>query len=318
MTDLVTFGETMLRLSAPPGERLETAPRLDARIGGAESNVAVAAAQLGHDAAWLSKLPDDPFGRRVVRTLRAHGVRPGVAWTEDARLGTYYLERAGAPRGTTVHYDRAGAAIRSVTPADLPVAAVEDARAFHVSGITPALSDRARETTAALLDRAREAGTTTTFDVNHRAKLWDADAARSTIEALLPAVDVLVVAERDAVDVFETAADPVEIAHGLATAHDLRTVVVTRGERGALALHDGAVHEQPAFAADTGDAVGSGDAFVGGFLTARLEGESIPDALARGAAAAAVARTVEGDALVTTPAEVAAVVAEGGTDGLSR
>ncbi|MFB6079535.1 MAG: PfkB family carbohydrate kinase [Haloferacaceae archaeon] len=313
MTDLVTFGESLLRLSPPAGERLATAGRFDAHVGGPESNVAVAAAQFGVESVWLSRLPDTPLGRRVVAGVRAHGVRTGVVWadSEEARVGTYYLERGGAPRGNETRYDRAGTAMEAVAPGDLPLGVVRDAEAVLVSGATPALSDRARETTARLLEAAREAGTTTVFDATHHPELWTTTRAREAYEALFSMVDVLVVPKADAVEVLGTSDRPVELAHGLATAHDFRSVVVARGERGVLGLHDGEVHERPAFDAETCDAAGATDALVAGFLTARLAGEGMAAALDRGAAAAALARTVAGDVLVATPAEVARVVERG-------
>jgi 2-dehydro-3-deoxygluconokinase len=84
MADLVTFGETMLRYSSPPGERLELTDRLDVHVGGAESNVAVAASELGRETVWLSKLPDTPVARRITRSLVLHGVEPDVAWNPAA------------------------------------------------------------------------------------------------------------------------------------------------------------------------------------------------------------------------------------------
>ena len=93
--ELVTFGETMIRLSPPAGERIETARSLEFRTAGAESNVAVAASRLGCSAAWLSKLPDSPLGRRVTTELRTHGVEPYVRWDDDARQGAYYIESNG-------------------------------------------------------------------------------------------------------------------------------------------------------------------------------------------------------------------------------
>jgi len=311
MADLVTFGETMLRLSPPRGERLGTAGELSATVGGAESNVAVAAARLGVDAAWLSKLPDSPLGRRVVGSLRRHGVRPRVAWSDDGRLGVYYLEGGREPRGTSVLYDRAGSAITTVTAEELPTDALDGSSAFHVTGITPALSERAAETTAALLRRAGGAGAVRTFDLNYRSKLWEPSTARAACEALFPAVETLFVPIRDARRVLDREGDPVEVAHGLATEFGFRTVVVTRGEAGALALADGEIHEQPAFEAETVDPVGGGDAFVAGFLAARLDGAAVPDALERAAATAALQRTLSGDAAVVTPADVDRVV-EGG------
>lgn len=316
MTDLVTFGESLLRLSPPAGERLATAERFDAHVGGPESNVAIAAAHLGAESVWLSKLPDTPLGRRVVAGIRTHGVRTGVAWTAAAagRVGTYYLERGAAPREQGARYDRDDTAMRTVTPADLPLEAARDARTFHVSGATPALSDGARETTTSLLENARAAGTTTVLDATYHPDLWIRDRAREAYEALFPLVDVLVVPESDAVAVLGTSDRPVELAHGLATEYDFRTVVVSRGDRGVLGLHDGEVHERPAFAAETVDPVGATDALIAGFLTARLEGAEMPAALDRAAAAAALARTVAGDALVTTPEEVTDVVERGAVE----
>ncbi|MEF8779286.1 MAG: bifunctional 2-dehydro-3-deoxygluconokinase/2-dehydro-3-deoxygalactonokinase [Haloferacaceae archaeon] len=319
MTELVTFGETMLRLSPPPGERLETADRFDAGAGGAESNVAAAAAQLGTDAVWLSKLPDSPLGRRVARELRGHGVRTGVTWADadESRLGTYYLEYGGAPRGTEVVYDRENAAITSVTATELPTGAIRGASVFHTSGITPALSDAAAETTAALLRLAGESGTTRSFDVNYRSKLWPAETARKAYESLFEHVDVLFVPQRDATGVLGYEGDAVDVAHGLDTDFDFETVVLTRGDAGSLALHGGELHEQGTVPADTVDEIGTGDAFVGGFLSRRIRGGDVGDSLSYGAAAAALKRTVSGDVAVLTRSEVASIL-EDERDDVSR
>lgn len=316
MTELVTFGETMVRLATPSGERIETAGSLDLHVGGAESNVAAAASRLGLDAAWLSKLPVSPLARRVVDEVRRHGVDPAVA-RGDGRVGTYYLEDGGEPRGTEVVYDREGAAVRTATPDELDTDLVREGGVFYTSGITPALSETLADTTRSLLETARDAGTRTAFDVNFRAKLWSPEAARETLRDLLPLVDVLVVAERDAGTVLDRSGDAADVAAGLAADHGHDTVVVTREERGALAYHDGTVHERSVVPADTHDAVGGGDAFVGAFLARRLRGGSVPEALSWGAAAASLKRTMSGDVAVVTPEEVEAVLDEE-SGGISR
>ena len=318
MTDIVTFGETMLRLSPPRGERLERTSELGVRAGGAESNVAVAAARLGCESTWISKLPDSALGRRIVSELRSHGVRTDVAWddSEAARCGTYYLEHGGEPRGTNVIYDRADAAITTVSPDELPTGALEAAERFHTTGITPALSERAAETTTALLRAAGEGGATRSFDLNYRAKLWDPETARAAYEELFAHVDTLFVPRRDAREVLGREGDAVEIAHGLASEFGFDTVVVTRGSEGAVALRDGAVYEQGVFDAETFDAIGTGDAFVAGYLAKRLGGGDVADALEWAAAAAALKRTVDGDLAVITPGDVADVV--GGAAGIDR
>jgi 2-dehydro-3-deoxygluconokinase len=311
MTDLATFGETMLRYAAPKGERLETADRLAVHVGGAESNVAVAAARLGREATWLSKLPESPLGRRIERTLRSHGVATEVVWTDDGRQGVYYLEPGGEPRGPNVVYDRADAAVTTATPDELATDRVREAEAFYTSGITPALSTTLVDTTAALFETARADDTTTVLDVNYRSKLWEPEAAGETLDELLALVDVLVVSERDAAAVFGRSGDPEEVAADFLDDHDHELVVVTRGDRGALAVVDGAVHEQPTFEADTCDPVGTGDAFVGGFLARWLDGGGVAAALEYGAATAAVKRTLEGDMALVTPADVEGVIDAG-------
>ena len=319
MAEIATFGETMCRLSPPRGERLERTDELHLRVGGAESNVAVAAAHLGCDATWLSKLPSSPLGRRVIADLRSHGVKPTVAWDESAsaRLGTYYVEHGGAPRGSEVTYDRAGASITTATPAELPTGVLENADIFYTSGITPALSDTLVETTETLLDAAGRAGATTAFDLNYRSKLWSAADAGAAYESLFPHVDVLIAAERDVANCLDRDGDPIEVASELVRDFGFETVVFTRGEHGSVAVRDGEVFEQDAYTAETFDPVGSGDAFVGGYLARRLRGGDVPTALAYGAAAASLKRTIDGDVAVVTPEEVEAVVADG-TGGISR
>ncbi|MFB6135523.1 MAG: bifunctional 2-dehydro-3-deoxygluconokinase/2-dehydro-3-deoxygalactonokinase [Halobacteriaceae archaeon] len=317
MADLVTFGESMLRYSPPGQERIEMATELDIRIAGAESNVAANAHRLGADALWTSKLPDSPLGRKVTADLGQLGLATDVVWSDEGRQGTYYIEQSGAPRGTNVVYDRENAAVTTATFEELPTEQVAEAETFYTCGITPALSDTLEETTRDLLEFASERGTTTAFDVNYRSKLWTPAEARETIEELLPFVDVLVTAERDAEAVLGREGRPADVARDLVEEWDLRTAVVTLGAEGALAWTDGEAVRQPAFEADTYDPIGTGDALVGGFLARRLAGDSVADALEYGAATAALKRTIPGDVAVVTPEEVERVI-EAGTGEISR
>ncbi|ELZ24242.1 phosphofructokinase [Halosimplex carlsbadense 2-9-1] len=318
MTDLVTVGESMLRLSPPDHQRLEAMDELDVHVAGAESNVAIAAERLGLDAAWASKLPDSPLGRRVTSALGTHGVDADVVWDDDARMGTYYVEMAGKPRGTNVIYDRADAAVTTATAEELATERIAAADAFYTSGITPALSETLLETTADLLELAGEADTTTVFDVNYRSKLWSPAEARDTLEGLFPDIDVLVVAVRDARDVLDREGDAEAIARDLADEFGFELTLVTRGGEGSLALSEGDVFEQGVFEAEEYDTVGTGDAFVGGFLASWLDGDSVPDALEYGAAAASLKRTIPGDIALVTPEEVERVVESGEQSGISR
>src|SRR5271169_2077098 len=157
--EVITFGEAMIRLSPPNFRRLEQARSLDLQVGGAELNTAVGLARLGHSAAWVSRLTNNPLGRLIANQAREAGVSSEhVVWTPDDRVGLYFLEFGAAPRASSVLYDRKGAAI---------------------VGITPALSSSAAAVTREALQAARKAGVQTSMDLNYRAKLWSqAEAGR--------------------------------------------------------------------------------------------------------------------------------------------
>ncbi|WP_416841803.1 bifunctional 2-dehydro-3-deoxygluconokinase/2-dehydro-3-deoxygalactonokinase [Haloferax sp. DFSO52] len=318
MVSLLTFGETMLRLSPPEGERIETARELDFRSAGAESNVAVTASRLETDACWMSKLPDSPLGRRAVRDVAANSVETEISWSSDGRMGTYYIEQGRKPRGTSVIYDRDDAAIRTASIDEFPVDELfASAKAFYTSGITPALSPTLRETTNELLRRATRNGLTTYFDVNYRAKLWTPEEARNCLTDIFANVDVLIVAERDAEQILNQHGSAKSIAETLRTEHQCEVVIVTRGSDGAVAATETGVLEQRAFVADTLDPIGTGDAFVGAFIASQLAGDSVTDSLETGAATAAVKRTLEGDLALVTPEEIDRVKKEQ-TDEIDR
>ena len=306
MSEIATLGETMLRLAPESGERLETAETLGFRTAGAESNVAIAASRLGADAAWISKLPASPLGRRVVGDVRRHGVTPLVEWSDDGRQGTYYIEPGSEPRGTNVIYDRENAVVTTLTPEETPRDQIGSSSVFFTTGITPALSETLFETTRTLL----QTETTTAFDLNYRRKLWTPEEAQSAYESLLPEVDLLFAPERDARDILEIGGDAASIANRLRNRFDCELTVVTRGSDGALASTAEGTIEQETFEAETVDPIGTGDAFVGAFLSRYVNGESTVTALQWGAAAAALKRTIHGDHAVVTEDEVAAVTNE--------
>src|SRR5687767_15084830 len=188
--DLVTFGEAMVRLTPPAFQRLEQTHSFDAYVGGGELNVAVAAARLGVASRWVSRLPENALGRMIAARAREQGVDAHVDWTADDRAGLYFSELGAAPRASSVLYDRAASAISRVTPGSIDWAAVfTGARWYHVSGITPALSDGAAKVTAESLVAAKNAGLTVSYDLNYRGKLWSARQARAVQEPLMEHVD---------------------------------------------------------------------------------------------------------------------------------
>src|SRR5271166_4534374 len=149
MPDVITFGEAMVRLSPPNFRRLEQARSLDVQAGGAELNTAVGLARLGRSSAWVSRLTDNALGRLLANHAREAGVATDhVVWTDQDRVGVYYVEFGAAPRASSVLYDRKDSAIAAIRPGMVPWERVfSGARWFHVTGITPALSASAAEVT---------------------------------------------------------------------------------------------------------------------------------------------------------------------------
>src|SRR5262245_45118153 len=119
--EVITFGEAMIRLSPPGFRRLEQATSLDVMVGGAELNVAVGLARLGHSAAWISRLTDNPLGRLIANRAREAGVdTEHVLWTGEDRVGLYFLEFGAAPRASNVLYDRGDSAVAGIRAGMVP------------------------------------------------------------------------------------------------------------------------------------------------------------------------------------------------------
>jgi 2-dehydro-3-deoxygluconokinase len=318
--DVVTFGETMVRLNPPGYGRLEEAVTLEVRIGGAESNCAVALARLGLRVAWWSRLPANPLGRRIENEIRRWGVdTSGVLWDEtpDARAGVYFLDFGVAPRGIDVYYDRAFSSVTRIRREELDVKRVRDARLLHLTGITPALSDACADAVTFLIAQAKRAGTAVSFDVNYRAKLWTPDAARRALEPLLPQADVLFCPLSDAALLFDLRGDGPSVARAFRARYGVGTAVVTCGGDGAAACDaEGDWSATPHELASVVDRVGAGDAFDAGVLMGWLQGD-LPLGMEYGTTMAALKHTMPGDLLLSTRAEIEAARA-GSHSGIRR
>jgi 2-dehydro-3-deoxygluconokinase len=300
--DLVTFGEAMVRLSPPEHQSLEEARSFDAYIGGAELNVAVAAAHLGVVARWVSRLPENALGRMIANRARAHRVDAHVLWGDASdRAGLYFIEQGSAPRQTNVLYDRAASAMSRLGPGTIDWKTVlTGARWFHVSGITPALSESVAAATQEALQAAKDAGVMVSLDVNYRVKLWSAERARIVLEPLLRHVDLLIASEDDARRVFAaTGNSPARVAAGLAERLHVAAVAITIRDSGdgsgAVVAADGSVFMAPRHDVDVVDRVGAGDAFSAGLIASRLENRGWEDAARFATALAALKLRTPGD-----------------------
>ena len=306
-SSLVTFGEAMVRFSPPALQRLEQASTLEASVGGSELNVAVLAARLGVASRWVSRLPDNPLGRMIGARAREQGVDAHVEWTADGRVGLYFVELGGA-RISNVLYDRAGSAISRVTPGSIEwVPVFAGARWYHVSGITPALSDAAAQVTAESLVAAKQAGLTVSYDLNYRSKLWNAKQARAVQEPLMEYVDVLTTTAEDARVVFGIGGDDhAQVARALQKRFAVSAVALTLRDNpvAAVMAAEGKVHSASRFEVDSVDPIGAGDAFCGGLIVSRLGGRGWDDAVRFAVATSALKHSIPGDFCLVTRNQV--------------
>jgi 2-dehydro-3-deoxygluconokinase len=322
MTDIITFGEAMVRLSPKSFRRLEQARSLDVQVGGAELNTAVGLARLGRTSAWVSRLTDNPLGRLVANHAREAGVSTEhVVWTKEDRVGVYFLEFGAAPRASSVIYDRKGSAIAAICPGMVDWAKVfRAARWFHVTGITPALSATAAEATKEALAAARVAGISTSIDLNYRVKLWTPEQAGRCLGEMMQSCDYLVTTEEDIERVFGIKGKDYEEAAALTAARfPLKAVAITlrdnplvwKNSWTAMVWQAGKVLRTRTYEVEIVDRLGAGDSFAAGFIHGLLDGD-IQKGLDWGVAASAIKHSIPGDFAWITREEVEALLQGGG------
>ncbi len=303
--DLVTFGETMIRLSTPTGHRLETTSALDIGIGGTESNVAIALARLGRRVAWTSVLPRNPFGARIAAELRRHGVDDRhVRWVDHGRVGVYYLDMGTPPRPTHVIYDRAASAVAMCDVGEIDTSLVERSQLLHLTGITPALSPACAEIARGFAECAIAAGIPMSFDVNYRGLLWTPEQAAATLEPFCSSATILFCGRNDARLLWGIDGTNVDMARELSKRFGAATTVLTLGDEGAIAvLQDGSLYQEVPVAVQVVDKVGAGDALAAGFLHGYLTGD-VARALKLGVTLASLKMTIHGDLTVINEREL--------------
>ncbi|WP_017585881.1 sugar kinase [Nocardiopsis ganjiahuensis] len=295
--DAVCVGETMAVLTA--AEALTEGTRLSVGTGGAESNVAMALARLGHRAAWVSRVGDDPFGRIVTDAVARCGVDVrGVEVDPVLPTGLYVKDTAAG--GAGVLYYRKGSAASVMSAADGEKVWSRGARVVHLSGITPALSARAAALSEHLLDRRSGDGALRSFDVNHRPALWTAREAGPVLLDLARRADLVFVGRDEAERLWGTpAAEDVR-----AVLPEVPSLVVKDAGHGATCFGGAAPVFVPAPPVDVVEEVGAGDAFAAGFLSGLLDGFPSDRRLSMGHAAAGEVLRSHGDTLDRVPDEI--------------
>lgn len=320
--DVVTFGECLVAFVASTPGPLAEATTFERYVAGAEANVAVGLARLGHGVAYVGNVGSDGFGTAIVRALRGEGVDiRHLTIVEDGRTGVVFRERRSLGAMDVV-YHRAGSAGSMVSVDDVERADDDGlfaARWLHLTGITPALSGSARAATTRARDLARDAGATISLDVNLRRRLWSEDEAASVLRDLAAGVDVVLGSPDELALIAGVDGDaPVEEAVNAVAQLGPSSVVAKLGSEGALGFESGgkAVLESGFGVPTVIDPVGAGDAFCAGFIAGRLDGVDLATALRMGNACGALAVAVSGDqAGLPDRAELARLLA-GGPDTL--
>lgn len=319
--DVVTLGESMLRLTPPGYLRIEQTRSFDIWVGGTESNTAVGLARLGMNVAWLSRLPASPLGRYISNRIAQYGVDVSqVVWSQDERLGIYFHEKAIDPRASEIIYDRRDSAMSRMQPGDLPDELFQAGAAdlLHTTGITLAISDTAQATVHAAMRHARAAGWRISFDINYRSKLWSGAEAAKGCQQAMQLADVIFCPLDDYGNLYGDANADTALL-GLAERFPNTLIVMTLGVDGAIArTTTGEIFRQPAILAGEVGRIGGGDAFAAGFLYAWLRHDDVELGLKWGAAMSAMKYTIPGDLPLVDREAVAALATGEAGGGLIR
>lgn len=292
--DVVTIGESMVVFTPTSDGFMRNASHFTKKIGGAESNVAVGLARLGHRAGWISKLGDDEFGKAILAFLKGENVDVSqVTFDQEAPTGIYFKE----PRrqnSTRVYYYRRGSAASKLTANDLNNEYLSKAKYVHITGITPALSESCRETVFEIIRLAKQNGSIIVFDPNLRTKLWDEQTARDTLLRLASEADIVLPGIAEGEFLFGEN-DPHKLGK-LFLDHGASTVVMKVGAEGAYYFTNNESVLISGFPVkQVVDPVGAGDGFAAGFLSGLIDGLDLGKAVERANAVGALVTMVNGD-----------------------
>ncbi|GAM96577.1 2-dehydro-3-deoxygluconate kinase [alpha proteobacterium U9-1i] len=320
---VVCFGELLIRLAAPGAELLLQTPHLEAAFGGAEANVAVGLARLGHDVRMLSVVPDNALGRAARDELRRYEVDVGGVSFAPGRMGLYFLTPGIGPRAAEIVYDRAASAFAEYALDAIDwSAALAGAGWLHVSGVTAALGPKAAQSVLNAARAARSAGVTVSFDCNYRAKLWEAwrgDGPKLLGEILAEA-DLVFGDHRDIGLILGKAFAPGRDAADAAFAAfpRLQRLAATARTQHSASHHDLAAsmfardaqwNAPAASLAQIVDRIGAGDAFAAGLIHGLRRGKGDEAALKLGLAAGCLKHVTPGDFGLAREADLEAVIA---------
>ena len=318
---VITFGEIMMRLTAPGQQRFAQASSLGITYGGGEANTAAALAQMGIAAAHVTVFPDNDLGRAAGAFFQKSGLDTRHFVYQGGRLGLYFMEVGAGMRPSRIVYDRYESAFAHLDPSWFDWDTIlADAKWLHWTGITPAVSASAAQACADAIRAAQRLGLTVSADVNYRRVLWKyGKTASEVMPALVEGCDVIVCTEGDAEDIFGIqSVDFQDMAQQMTQRFpNLRHIIATRRETlsashnrlTGLCFSAGNYLESPTFDINPiVDRIGGGDAFLAGFIYGSLRYSDLSETLAFATAASALKHTIEGDFNLVTAAEVEQVM----------
>ena len=343
MARIVTLGEIMLRLKSPALERFFQSPSLEATFGGGEANVAVSLANYGMDAAFVTALPNNAIGEACLRDVRSFGVDVSNIKMMDGRMGIYFLETGSNQRPSKVVYDRADSCIAKAPVDTFDWKKIFDgATWFHITGITPAISESAMELSVASVKEAKKRGITVSCDLNYRKNLWKyGKKASEVMREIAKYVDVAIANEEDVQKSLEITVDDVNVESGeldrakykalgdkvLAAYPDMKMIAITLRESHsadwngwAACLNDGKDFyvSKKYEIRDIVDRVGGGDSFAGGLLYGLNHYEDKQSALEFAVAASCLKHSVIGDFNRVNVSDVTKLMGGDGTGRVQR
>ncbi len=289
------FGEPLGLILGPAHQRIECAQTATLSIAGAESNVAIGLARLGHQCHFHSALGDDPYGERIIRTLRAEQVDVSNVRTVPGEVTGLITRNCYPWREPDVFYHRRISAFSSHCEKVADTVEFSPRDVFFTTGITMALGPSALKAVAQLIKRARQSGAIVCFDVNYRQKLWDDETFRQSLSPLLPQIDLLFLSREEGKTLTRQISLP-EVANWILQ-RGAAEVIVKAGSKGAwhFASRQTRLHGKPFRLPMVVDPIGAGDAFNAGFLSARVEGQPEVECLRSGNALGALVCLTPGD-----------------------
>ncbi len=339
MKKVVTFGEIMLRLTPPDYKRIIQADKFNIIYGGGEANVAVSLANYGLNAAFVTKLPQNPVGQAALNHLRRFGVNTDHILRGGNRLGIYYCENGASQRPSNVIYDRAHSAIAETNPGEFNWDKIfKGVEWFHYTGITPALSENMSAVTLEAVKAASEKGIKVSCDLNYRAKLWSQKRAKEVMTELMEYTDIVIANEEDAEKVFsiKSGSDITGGELNIEGYHDVARQLIEKFDLELVGSHLRISHsasvndwlvvlyngenfvQSNRYRIHIVDRVGGGDSFAGGLIYCRLTGKDLQETAEFGAAASCLKQSIPGDFNQVTLKEVKTLAAGNASGRVKR